>query len=274
MSRCTVVMSIAFLGICIPQQCCAMGVPIELRNLPASDPPIEGYIIDAEAYAGADPQLEPDELAALHLAANLVPVAGGTGQDALLRLGGLVATDDAAPVAEIPTDANVAPLFQAANEKRTATFTYNDVEREVDPWLLTFARGHWYLAGFDHHRGGERNYRVDRISGAVRLSAPGAFEGGGVPTRRPDAAGWELGDAEPVAARLLVDRDQALWATHQLGTDAVVADHGDGGVEFEVTVRNATAFRGFVLSFLDHAEILHPQELRDDMVAWLEELVQ
>ena len=32
------------------------------------------------------------------------------------------------------------------------------------------------------------------------------------------------------------------------------------------------AFRSFVLTFLEHAEILEPQHLRDDMVAWLREL--
>ena len=33
---------------------------------------------------------------------------------------------------------------------------------------------------------------------------------------------------------------------------------------------NRSAFRSFVLGFLDHAEVLGPSELRDDMVAWLE----
>ena len=251
----------------------SMGVPVELQLIPTTQPPTEGYIIDAEAYAGSDPQLEPDELAALHLAANLVPVAGGSGQDALLRLGGLVHPEATAPVAEIPTDENLAPLFQAASERRTVRFEYNNVDREVDPWLLTFARGHWYLAGYDHHRASERNYRVDRIGGGVDAGEPGAFAAGAAPTRRPDAAGWELGDGEPIAARLLVGADRALWATHQLGIDAIIDDHGDDGVEFEVTVRNPAAFRGFVLSFLDHAEILSPAELRDDMIQWLEALV-
>ena len=38
-------------------------------------------------------------------------------------------------------------------------------------------------------------------------------------------------------------------------------------------VRNVDAFRSFVLSFLDHAEVLEPAELRADVVAWLEALV-
>jgi proteasome accessory factor B len=35
-------------------------------------------------------------------------------------------------------------------------------------------------------------------------------------------------------------------------------------------VTNRDAFRGFVLDFLDHAEVLGPPELRADLVGWLE----
>ena len=37
----------------------------------------------------------------------------------------------------------------------------------------------------------------------------------------------------------------------------------------ELPVTNRAAFRSFVLSFLEHAEVLEPPELRDDLVAWL-----
>jgi predicted DNA-binding transcriptional regulator YafY len=35
-------------------------------------------------------------------------------------------------------------------------------------------------------------------------------------------------------------------------------------------VTNRDAFRSFVLGFLDHAEVLGPDELRADIVGWLE----
>jgi hypothetical protein len=37
-----------------------------------------------------------------------------------------------------------------------------------------------------------------------------------------------------------------------------------------VPVANWPAFRSFVLSFLDHAEILEPHEARASMIEWLE----
>ena len=47
----------------------------------------------------------------------------------------------------------------------------------------------------------------------------------------------------------------------------------DGAVELEVAVRNRDGFRSFVLSFLDHAEVLSPTELRQDVIDWLEAMV-
>ena len=38
----------------------------------------------------------------------------------------------------------------------------------------------------------------------------------------------------------------------------------------ELSVVNREAFRTFVLGLLEHAEVLEPDELRADLVAWLE----
>jgi predicted DNA-binding transcriptional regulator YafY len=40
-------------------------------------------------------------------------------------------------------------------------------------------------------------------------------------------------------------------------------------VVLDLPVTNRAAFRSFVLGFLDHAEILGPTALRDDLVQWL-----
>ncbi len=256
----------------------SMGIPIRVELVPGTDPPTDGYRIDPKEYAGSDPQLDPDELAALHLATNLVRLDGVQGDQALVRVGGLVgdtgagdATNSERPLAALPTDTNLGPLFDAVRTQKSVGFTYNDTARTLDPYKLSFLRGHWYLIGFDHVREDERQFRVDRIDGVVEPL-------GNATTVRPDgpsndrAESWELGDEEPIVARILVDGDQAGWAKHYLGRDAVVADHDDGSAEFELTVRNREAFRSFVLTFLEHAELLAPPELRDDLVDWLTEL--
>jgi predicted DNA-binding transcriptional regulator YafY len=73
-----------------------------------------------------------------------------------------------------------------------------------------------------------------------------------------------------VVAHLLVDRDHAGWVRGHLGADAAVSERDDGSVVFRAEVTNWPAFRSFVLTFLEHAEILSPPELRQQMIDFLE----
>jgi predicted DNA-binding transcriptional regulator YafY len=56
-----------------------------------------------------------------------------------------------------------------------------------------------------------------------------------------------------------------------VGPDRVLAEAEDH-VVVELPVTNRAAFRSFVLSFLGHAEVLEPPELRAEIVAWLEQV--
>jgi proteasome accessory factor B len=253
-----------------------MGVPLVLELIDGVDPPAEGYRIDRSRYYLTDPGLEPDELAALHLALNAVRLDGVDAGDGLWRLGGVVdPTDpgagdaDAATVASLPADPNLAALFQACAEQRRATFTYNDEARRIDPHRVGFQRGHWYLAGYDHERDGIRNFRLDRIADVVQLGPPHAFGRQATGASGLPADPWLMGEGPEVVARLLVDAEQVPWATSQLGDAAAVERRPDGGAVFDVVVTNWPAFRSFVIGFLDHAELLAPAAQRDEMEAWL-----
>lgn len=250
-----------------------MGIPLRVEEIPGSDPPQTGYRILRHEYAGRQPELTPDELAALHVASNLVRVQGLDPDHALRKLGGAPDGDDtaehSAPIAALPSDPRLGPLFRAATELALVTFRYHGEERTVEPYRISFSRGQWYVAGFDRTRGAERLFRVDRIEGDVVVGEPKAFERPEHIGSDPRVRAWELGDADAVTARLLVDADQALWAVHAAGEDAVVEQRPDGSVVLELTVRNRGAFRSFALAFLEHAEVLSPQELRDDIVEWL-----
>ncbi|MEM7273739.1 MAG: WYL domain-containing protein [Actinomycetota bacterium] len=262
-----------------------LGIPIRVERVPATDPPIDGYRIAAEDYYLPDPGLDPDELAALHLASLTVRLEGLADQEALWKLGGVVADPEAGapsadpgvvgdPVASIPADPNLVPLFQAISERRVVRFPYRGEDRLVEPWRLDFHRGRWYLTGWDRLREGQRNFRLDRIDGPA--AATGEEATAPVPRDAPEGPrpAWELGGDEPVTARLLVDEARVESARRQLsGTDGPPVrseERSDGSVVFEVPVVNHDAFRAFVLGFLDHAELLEPAAWRDDLVSWLE----
>lgn len=243
----------------------SMGLPLSVEAVPGTDPPVDGYRMRRADYSGQELRLEPDELAALHLATSLVRIDGAdTG---LLKLGG-GAGDTADEVGYVPFDHALAVMIAAAADRKAVSFTYNSMVRTVEPWRLSFTRGHWYLSGWDLTRDDERLYRVDRITGDIEVGEDATREVG--PINDPtDLRGWELGDGDPVRTLVHIDAVQAAHARHLLGP---VEEHPDGGVVAELEVRNEEALRSFVLSFLDHAEILEPAELRDGMIAWLEAL--
>jgi predicted DNA-binding transcriptional regulator YafY len=81
-----------------------------------------------------------------------------------------------------------------------------------------------------------------------------------------------FGDGEPVTVEVLVDAGYLTGALAVLGGDATVEQRPDGRAVVSVPVVDRAAFRAEVLQFLDHAEVLGPPEVRDDVIAWLEQL--
>jgi proteasome accessory factor B len=244
-----------------------MGVPLLVETIAGTDPPLLGYRIRTQDYELRDPGLEPDELEALNLAAAATGFAGGVGQRALFKLGGGAS---AAPQAELPADPDLVAAFTGVAERRVITFRYHDLVREVHPYRLEFVRGRWYLNGFDRTRGEDRWFRMGRIEGAIEVTdPPGAFERPleAVPGLQLDP--WALGgQADPVVAQIWFDPEVAHSVRAEVPPDAIRSD-GPDGLVVELTVTNPEGFRSWLLAFLDRAEVLAPESLRSDLVAWL-----
>ena len=265
-----------------------MGIPLRLEQVLHDGAHTDGYRIPPEEYALRDPGLEADELAALHFAVHAVRLEGVSSADALQTLAGerFAAMDqlrsagptagagpaDDAPLARVPVDQRLMAIFGALVDHHPVAFRYNDTDRVVEPHRLDYQRGRWYLSGHDRQRGEARSFRVERMGGELSVLRGETF----VPPAQPHPGvvlrSWQLGTGEPVWAEVAVDADQAVSARRHLGDDAVIGTDGDGRVRFRVPVRNLEAFRGFVLTFLDHAEVIAPPEVRADVVAWLRQL--
>src|SRR3954453_17037250 len=159
-----------------------MGVPLVISEISGTDPPESGYRIPKDQYYLRDPGLEPDELAALHLAASaggLDGIDGASGRwEPGARPEGLEPGTTGPAVTPLPVDKRLVVLWDAVAQRKPVTFTYRDVERTVDPYRLDFQRDHWYLSGYDHVRNEERNFRVDRIESEVVAGGRHALGGG------------------------------------------------------------------------------------------------
>lgn len=257
----------------------SLGVPIEV--VVGATAEFTAYRVDKSKYELPDPGLESDELAALHLALETVTVGSSPGDmaRAMWRLGGVVDAANEDPIGvpvgeltELPSDASLVPLFRAVTERRVVSFTYESSagtsQRSVEPWHLDFKRGRWNLIAFDLERDEQRNFRLDRIRSEVALGDRGGqiHSPPAVPAELADP--WEFGEGEPVLMLVRFDSEVAEFASQSLSS--CQANHADdGSVMFEVPVTNWPAFRSFVLSFLDHAELLSPPEARASMIDWL-----
>jgi proteasome accessory factor B len=227
-------------------------------------------------YALRLPALDDDEAAALQLAAALVRLDGTEGGAALWKLGagGGDGEEPATGLAAVPANDRLGPLFEALASRRPVSFRYRGEPRRADPYRLDFARGRWYLLAFDLDKDDERWFRLDRMDGPPVLGPAGDAR---VPPTEPGRSipdPWSIGEGEVRRARVRVDGPQAPLARAVLGDDAVVAEDEDGSVVVELAVTHADGFRSFVLGFLEHAEVLDPPELRDEIVDWLRELAR
>jgi len=252
-----------------------MGVPLTTESI--GDTGEVGYRVRPDDYYLPDLGLSPEETAALRVAVSAVALGDVTaqGEGALMKLGGLT-TEVVAPIASLPIAPALATLFDAFRHRAVVRFTHRGRVRTLEPWGLSSTRGRWYVVGFDRDRAAVRAFRADRIEGDVEVGPADAFT---VPDDfRPDdhvqSRPWLMGDDAPVAARVRVDHGHADAMLAEFGADAAVVDEQPDAAVIEVAITNRAAFRVFVLGFLDHAEVLEPQALRDDIVAWLESVVK
>ena len=187
-----------------------MGMPLATEPLDPNHPDEIGYRIPREQYELPDPGLDERRAGRLAAGVRRGPARRGlgTGTPVGEPCGSWAAPRPATPVrgtrpGEVPGGPRAGrlagrrsrwrPPSRRSAERRRLRFSYQGEARLVDPWRLSYRRGQWYLAGFDHGRGEERLFRLDRMEGPL--------VGRGRPGRLRPAAGASGGPAAPVAAR-------------------------------------------------------------------------
>ncbi len=258
-----------------------VGIPLSVVEIPFTNFE-QGYRIPAEEYYLQGANFTPAELAALHVATMAVQF-GNSDEEALWKLGGVGLTDVssaasgamfASPISELPSDPSLIHVFGNIQDKRPLAFHYrggsSERRREVEPWSLYFQRGRWYLTGYDRTAGGERQFRLDRMSELENLegtnSQPVSVKEGPV-VLRP----WEIGTSDPVVVEVFVDAESVAPFSSRINADPARSTTlgGEPGSVFELSVRAVEALVTFVLEWLEHAVVLSPEPVRAAMIETL-----
>jgi predicted DNA-binding transcriptional regulator YafY len=143
--------------------------------------------------------------------------------------------------------------------------TGEESTRKLDPYRVWYRSGGLYVVGHDHRSGEIRTFAVDRIleieRTGERFEPPEDFD-------FDRYVGSSFGVVAEPAARVRI-RFSPSWATyvreHSWHPSQKLEPLAEGGLELIMEVGGAAELRSWVLSFGSGAEVLEPQELREEV---------
>jgi predicted DNA-binding transcriptional regulator YafY len=157
--------------------------------------------------------------------------------------------------------------YRPVGRKRATTYT-------VDPYSLIFHRGGLYLLGFAHNRRGLRTFAVERLTRVEvekeRFEMPENFR----PEERFRNAFGIVDETamrvrvrfSPTVAHAVRDR---IWHPSQR-----IEPLPDGGVVISFNAGGKMEILSWLLSFGEHAELLAPADLRDEVAGKITEMAK
>jgi proteasome accessory factor C len=128
--------------------------------------------------------------------------------------------------------------------------------RRIDPEVVFFATGEWYVGAYCHQARDERMFRVDRIR-AVRPTGE---------TFEPGATGFESGDVfrpRPSDPRVTLHlAPEAAWVAEAYPAESVT-ERADGSLEVVLAVSEPSWLEQLLLRLGPEAQVVAPTALRD-----------
>ncbi len=155
-----------------------------------------------------------------------------------------------------------APLEKAAQQREEVALTYSNAsrqvteERTVHPVELLYAFGAWYLSAYCCTRMEGRLFRLDRISGVLPTGKHFESATGQAVLSLADIPGSRM-------ATIRLSREAAPSIIAQFGNRAVAAPNGQ--VVIQIAADSVPWVIGWVLSYGGAAEVLAPQDIRDEV---------
>jgi proteasome accessory factor C len=126
--------------------------------------------------------------------------------------------------------------------------------RAIDPEIVFFATGGWYVGAYCHHARAERMFRIDRI-GAVRPTGE-TFEPGAI-----DVESGAIFTPAPTDPRVTLQlAPEAAWVAESYPTESVT-ERADGSLEIVLAVTERAWLERLLLRLGPDAKVLAPKDL-------------
>ena len=257
-----------------------MGIPLEVVSSDAFEDRYDAYIIPKARYYLPDLDLEPDELAALRIAADALLGGAEEAETGLMKL----SMDEASTpwsgprvvwgadlAAEEPA---LGPLYSAIIDRVPVTFGYESArsadvrKREVDGYGLLHRWGHWYLVGRDRSDDTIKSFKIARIRKNVgRLDdtyeVPSDFKA----SEHLVGETFQIGE-QPGTATVRFDSSMRWWPEQNMPS-AERREGPEGSLDVDVPVANEDALISWLLGFGAGIEVVAPEGVRKHLVEHL-----
>jgi proteasome accessory factor B len=255
----------------------AMAIPLELRKSDPFSDVEDAYIIPKDKYYLPELDLDPEELAALGVAARAVLGATDHATSGLLKL----TTEASVPTWGEPRllwGADVAaeqpllgPLYGALLDRKAVRFNYRSSggtgQRTIEGYGLVHRRGNWYLVGNDPNDGVVKSFRVSRMAAVEATEASYEIPAGFVAGDRLDHEPWELGPDPLQEATILFSESMRWWAEQNL--PEANQQERDEGLLVTVPFSNLDALVVWLLGFGAAVKLIEPASARERLLQHL-----
>lgn len=258
----------------------AIGIPLEVVTTDVWDDTPDGYIIPKARYYLPDIDFEPDEVAALRIAAEALLGGADQAEAGLMKLS---LDTSSAPWsgpravwgADLAVEGSVlGPLYSAVIDRAPLSFDYGSARsdevrtREVEGYGLLHRWGHWYLVGRDRGDGVVKSFKVARLASSP-IRGDGSYEIPDDFDASQHLAGktFEIGD-DLQTATVRFDADTRWWLEQNM-PDAETDQGPDGSLDVKVPVANVDALVSWLLGFGAGVELIAPAEARVHLVRHL-----
>ena len=251
-----------------------LGIEIEVGTF---DPLFEdesGYRIKPENYQFQLGEVNAQEISLLSLAAEAWRGAsmGPSALSALNKLHAIgIESDtelllDLAP-AIINQDSNLAIAISAITSKTVLSFSYlnEDLQsqsRALEPYAVTSRYGHWYIFGNDLDRKASRLFRLDRVSGELKLQGKsGAFE---IPSEVDVNSAFAK--SSDLSTAVIFLRDGRGLNLRSRGLQSVVTNAPVGWEALKMEYRDRERFIEEILWYGNDVIVSEPADLRTEIL--------